>query len=55
MGGDNAPHIVVAGANIARRRHPNVRFLLFGDREEIEPRVAKQRGLGEFVEIHHTP
>ena len=55
MGGDNAPHIVVAGANIARRRYPNVRFLLFGDREEIEPRVAKQRGLGDFVEIHHTP
>ena len=55
MGGDNAPHIVIAGANIARRRYPNVRFLLFGDREEIEPRVAKQRGLAEFVEIHHTP
>jgi glycerol-3-phosphate acyltransferase PlsX len=55
MGGDNAPHIVVAGANIARRRFPNVRFLLFGDREEIEPRVAKQRGLSDFVEIHHTP
>ena len=55
MGGDNAPHIVVAGANIARRRNPNVRFLLFGDREEIEPRVAKQRGLRDFVEIHHTP
>jgi glycerol-3-phosphate acyltransferase PlsX len=54
MGGDNAPDIVVAGANIARRRFPNVRFLLFGDREEIEPRVAKQRGLGDFVEIHHT-
>ena len=55
MGGDNAPHIVVAGANIARRRYPNVRFLLFGDRDQIEPRVAKQRGLAEFVEIHHTP
>ena len=55
MGGDNAPHIVVAGANIARRRYPDVRFLLFGDRAAIEPRVAKQRGLSEFVEIHHTP
>ena len=55
MGGDNAPHIVIAGANIARRRYPNVRYLLFGDRDEIEPRVAKQRGLTEFVEIHHTP
>lgn len=55
MGGDNAPHIVVAGANIARRRHPGVRFILYGDRDEIEPRVARQRGLAEFVEIHHTP
>lgn len=55
MGGDNAPHIVVAGANIARRRHPDVRFVLYGDREEIEARVAKQRGLADFVEIRHAP
>ncbi|HCP00922.1 MAG TPA: phosphate acyltransferase, partial [Rhodospirillaceae bacterium] len=55
MGGDDAPHIVVAGANIARRRHPNVRFVLFGDETELATRVAKQRGLREFVEIRDAP
>ncbi len=55
MGGDNAPQIVVAGANIARRRHPDVKFLLYGDAEEISDRVARQRGLEEFVEVRHAP
>ena len=54
MGGDNAPQIVVAGANIARRRHPDVKFLLFGDEAKIAPLVSKQRGLSEFVEIRHA-
>lgn len=55
MGGDEAPHIVVAGANIARRRHPDARFVLFGDETDLAARVAKQRGLSEFVEIRHAP
>jgi glycerol-3-phosphate acyltransferase PlsX len=54
MGGDNAPQIVVAGANIARRRHPDVKFLLFGDETKIAPLVSKQRGLSEFVKIRHA-
>lgn len=55
MGGDDAPHIVVAGANIARRRHPDARFVLFGDEADLTARVAKQRGLSDFVEIRHAP
>lgn len=54
MGGDDAPQIVVAGANIARRRNPDVKFLLYGDEKEVSALVAKQRGLDAFVEIHHT-
>jgi glycerol-3-phosphate acyltransferase PlsX len=54
MGGDDAPHIVVAGANIARRRHPDVRFVLFGDEKDLAARVSKLRGLSEFVEIRHA-
>jgi len=54
MGGDDAPQIVVAGADIARRRNPDVRFLLFGDEKEVSELVAKQRGLDAFVEIRHT-
>ena len=55
MGGDDAPHIVVAGANIARRRHPDARFVLFGDEADLTARVTKQRGLSDFVEIRHAP
>lgn len=55
MGGDDAPHIVVAGANIARRRHPDARFVLFGDEADLTARVAKERGLSDFVEIRHAP
>ncbi len=54
MGGDNAPHIVLAGANIARQRYPGTRFILFGDAAEIETRVGKLRGLADAVEVHHT-
>ncbi|MGE0737505.1 MAG: phosphate acyltransferase PlsX [Alphaproteobacteria bacterium] len=54
MGGDDAPRIVVAGANIARRRHPEIRFLLHGDRDRIRPILDRQRGLAEFVELIHT-
>ena len=55
MGGDDAPQIVVAGANIARRRNPDVKFLLYGNEEDVAPLVARQRGLDEFVEIRHAP
>lgn len=54
MGGDNAPHIVLAGANIARQRYPGVRFILCGDEAEMEPRIRKLRGLSRVVELHHT-
>ena len=55
MGGDDAPQIVVAGANIARRRNPDVKFLLYGNEEDVAPLVARQRGLDEFVELRHAP
>jgi glycerol-3-phosphate acyltransferase PlsX len=54
MGGDDAPRIVVAGANIARRRYPEIRFLLHGDRDRIKPILDRQKGLAEFVELVHT-
>ncbi|HBM87898.1 MAG TPA: phosphate acyltransferase, partial [Rhodobiaceae bacterium] len=31
MGGDIGPSVVIPGAEIARVRHPEVRFLIFGD------------------------
>ena len=54
MGGDQAPRVVVAGANLARKRYPGVEFLLFGDRARIEPLLAGFAVLAEVARIEHT-
>ena len=46
MGGDNAPAIVVNGADLARVRHPEVEYVLFGDQAKLTPlldRLPKDR------------
>ena len=54
MGGDDAPGMVVEGAELARSRHPDARFLLFGDEDRIAPYLARFRRLGEVCEVRHT-
>lgn len=54
MGGDDAPAMVLRGANIARQRHPDVHFLLVGARGKIEPLLRKMRKLREASTILHT-
>lgn len=54
MGGDDAPEIVLAGANIAHQRYRDAHFHLFGDQEVLTPRVAKLEGLRSCCEIHHA-
>ena len=54
MGGDRAPEIVLRGADIARERYPDVRFLIFGDQGAIEPLLATLPRLRERSEIRHT-
>lgn len=55
MGGDLGPDMVVAGADIARERHPDVRFLLYGDSQRIEPLLNQRPALKAVAEIRHTP
>ncbi|MFD1627578.1 phosphate acyltransferase PlsX [Azospirillum griseum] len=55
MGGDLGPDMVIAGADIARERHPDVAFLLFGDSQRIEPLLAQRPALKAVAEIRHTP
>jgi len=55
MGGDNAPGIVIDGCALSSVRHPNARFLLFGDEAQIQPHLDRHKGLSEKCEIHHTP
>ena len=41
MGGDNAPEMVIRGADIARQRFPEVHFLFFGDEKRIQPMIDR--------------
>ncbi|GBU17159.1 MULTISPECIES: phosphate acyltransferase PlsX [Methylobacterium] len=54
MGGDHGPSVVVPGAAIARERHPDLTFLMFGDEAVIAPLVAAEPRLKDAVEIRHT-
>ncbi len=54
MGGDHAPDMVVAGADLALKRYPKVRFLFFGDQGQIEPLLERHKALRALATIHHT-
>src|ERR1700720_1702752 len=54
MGGDRAPRMVVKGAEIALRRYPDIRFLLFGAEEKVRPLLVKRPRLASAVTLHHT-
>jgi glycerol-3-phosphate acyltransferase PlsX len=54
MGGDFAPEMVVAGADLARARYPNVKYIFFGDQSRIEPLLREHKALRSLVTIHHT-
>lgn len=54
MGGDQAPGVVIRGANVARLRHPELRFLLFGNEQRLKPLLEKFRKLSLACTIRHT-
>ncbi|MGE5271635.1 MAG: phosphate acyltransferase PlsX [Thiohalocapsa sp.] len=54
MGGDRAPAMVLQGADIALVRHPQTRFLIFGDERQIAPLLQKLPRLAAAATVHHT-
>ncbi|MFK8251388.1 phosphate acyltransferase PlsX [Ancylobacter terrae] len=54
MGGDHGPEVVIPGAEIALTRHPDIRFLLFGDQARIAGLLAGRAKLAAACEIVHT-
>ena len=54
MGGDQAPRMVLRGADKALRRYPQAQFLLFGNENAIRPLLAKMPRLLRRSTIHHT-
>jgi phosphate acyltransferase len=53
MGGDHGPQVVLAGADIALQRKPNLRFEIFGDAAAIEPVLQAHPGVKRHSRIHH--
>jgi phosphate acyltransferase len=54
MGGDHGPSVVIPGAALALERHPDMRFLVFGQQSLIEPLLAQNAKLQAATEIRHT-
>lgn len=54
MGGDNAPRMVLRGANIARKRYPDAEFMLFGDEAKLRPLMRRLPFLRKACSIYHT-
>lgn len=54
MGGDAAPAMVIRGANIARQRYPDVRFLMFGRESEVAPILNRLSKLKAVTTMVHT-
>ncbi|WP_421696724.1 phosphate acyltransferase PlsX [Aestuariivirga sp.] len=54
MGGDHGPDVVIPGAALSVQRHPELRFLLVGDRGRIAPLLERHTKLKDRSEIVHT-
>jgi glycerol-3-phosphate acyltransferase PlsX len=53
MGGDFGPAIVIPGMATALERHPDIRFVIFGREEEVQPHLAKHQALSKASTFHH--
>ncbi|MGY8663711.1 phosphate acyltransferase PlsX [Bradyrhizobium sp. UFLA05-109] len=54
MGGDVGAPVVIPGAAISLARHPDIEFLLVGDRAKIEPELGKHPSLKAASKVIHT-
>ncbi|MGH6677865.1 MAG: phosphate acyltransferase, partial [Bradyrhizobium sp.] len=54
MGGDVGASVVIPGAAISLSRHPDIEFLLFGDRAAIGEHLANHPTLRERSHVVHT-
>ncbi|PCJ71461.1 MAG: phosphate acyltransferase [Rhodobiaceae bacterium] len=54
MGGDIGPSVIIAGAEIAHVRHPEVRYLLFGDETQIRRALENSPRVADASTVIHT-
>lgn len=53
MGGDHGPKVIVAGAAIALKRHPSIKFQLFGLQDECLPILDQYPAVKAVSEFHN--
>ena len=54
MGGDKGPETVLPGAALSVERHPDIRYLAFGDEKKMLPILEDYPRLRKRLEIRHT-
>ncbi len=54
MGGDNGVEIAIPGCAMALQRHPDVRFIFFGDATAIHALLEKQKLLATKAEVRNS-
>jgi phosphate acyltransferase len=54
MGGDYGASVVIPGAEISLDRHPDIEFVVFGDRAQIDPLIAAYPKLQAAARCVHT-
>lgn len=57
MGGDEGPEVVLGGAEISRRRYPEIRYLIHGERDAVMPvleRFTRLKEESEFIECEFS-
>src|SRR5215471_13921653 len=54
MGGDHGAAVVVPGAQLSLSRHPDIEFLLFGDRAAVAPLLDARPALKAASQLIHT-
>lgn len=54
MGGDHGPEVILPGALHALERHPDIRFIFFGDENRIRPLLEAMPRLAAASSFHHT-
>ena len=54
MGGDVGASVVIPGAAISLKRHPDSEFLLYGDSKQIDEQLAKYPALKAASRVVHT-
>jgi glycerol-3-phosphate acyltransferase PlsX len=53
MGGDGGPDMVIAGVEEALLRHPEVRFLLYGDQARMAPALDRHPRVRQASQVRH--